>query len=33
MLRELAEAVETLTLERPLVLVVEDLHWSRHYRI
>jgi DNA-binding SARP family transcriptional activator len=26
MLRELAEAVETLTLERPLVLVVEDLH-------
>jgi len=28
MLRELAEAVETLTLERPLVLVVEDLHWS-----
>ena len=28
MLWELAEAVETLTLERPLVLVVEDLHWS-----
>jgi predicted ATPase len=28
MLRELAEAVETLTIERPLVLVVEDLHWS-----
>jgi DNA-binding winged helix-turn-helix (wHTH) protein/predicted ATPase len=28
MLRELAEAVETLTMERPLVLVVEDLHWS-----
>jgi DNA-binding winged helix-turn-helix (wHTH) protein/predicted ATPase len=28
MLRELAEAVETLTLERPLVLVLEDLHWS-----
>jgi DNA-binding winged helix-turn-helix (wHTH) protein/predicted ATPase len=28
MLRELAEAVEALTLERPLVLVVEDLHWS-----
>jgi predicted ATPase/DNA-binding winged helix-turn-helix (wHTH) protein len=28
MLRELAEAVETLTLERPLLLVVEDLHWS-----
>jgi DNA-binding winged helix-turn-helix (wHTH) protein/tetratricopeptide (TPR) repeat protein len=28
MLRELAEAVETLTVERPLVLVLEDLHWS-----
>jgi tetratricopeptide (TPR) repeat protein len=28
MLRELAEAVETLTLEHPLALVVEDLHWS-----
>jgi len=28
MLRELAEAVETLTAERPLVLVLEDLHWS-----
>ena len=28
MLRELAEAMETLTLERPMVLVVEDLHWS-----
>jgi predicted ATPase/DNA-binding winged helix-turn-helix (wHTH) protein len=28
MLRELAEAVEALTAERPMVLVVEDLHWS-----
>jgi DNA-binding winged helix-turn-helix (wHTH) protein/predicted ATPase len=28
MLRELAEVVETLTAERPLVLVFEDLHWS-----
>jgi DNA-binding winged helix-turn-helix (wHTH) protein/tetratricopeptide (TPR) repeat protein len=28
MLRELAEAVEQLTAERPLVLVLEDLHWS-----
>jgi len=28
MLRELAEAVEVLTSERPLILVVEDLHWS-----
>jgi predicted ATPase len=28
MLRELAEAVEALTAERPLVLVLEDLHWS-----
>jgi predicted ATPase/DNA-binding winged helix-turn-helix (wHTH) protein len=28
MLRELAEAVESLTAERPLVLVLEDLHWS-----
>jgi DNA-binding winged helix-turn-helix (wHTH) protein len=28
MLRELAEAIETLTTERPLVLVLEDLHWS-----
>jgi predicted ATPase/DNA-binding winged helix-turn-helix (wHTH) protein len=28
MLRELAEAVEVLTVERPLVLVLEDLHWS-----
>ena len=28
MLRELAEAVEVLAAERPLVLVLEDLHWS-----
>jgi DNA-binding winged helix-turn-helix (wHTH) protein/predicted ATPase len=28
MLRELGEAVEVLTAERPLVLVLEDLHWS-----
>jgi DNA-binding winged helix-turn-helix (wHTH) protein/tetratricopeptide (TPR) repeat protein len=28
MLRELAEAVEGLTAARPLLLVLEDLHWS-----
>ena len=28
MLRELAEAVEVLTAMQPLVLVLEDLHWS-----
>jgi DNA-binding winged helix-turn-helix (wHTH) protein/predicted ATPase len=28
MLREMAEAVETLTAESPLILVLEDLHWS-----
>ena len=28
MLRELAEAVEALTADCPLLLVVEDLHWS-----
>ncbi|MGE3538958.1 MAG: AAA family ATPase [Candidatus Tectimicrobiota bacterium] len=28
MLRELAEALEVLSLERPLILVLEDLHWS-----
>ena len=28
MLRELAEAIETVTAERPLVLWLEDLHWS-----
>jgi predicted ATPase len=28
MLREMAEALEALTAERPVVLVLEDLHWS-----
>jgi predicted ATPase/DNA-binding winged helix-turn-helix (wHTH) protein len=28
MLRELAEALEVLAAERPVVLVLEDLHWS-----
>ena len=28
MLRELAEALEALTRSIPLVLVLEDLHWS-----
>ena len=28
MLRELTEALDILTTERPLVLVLEDLHWS-----
>jgi DNA-binding winged helix-turn-helix (wHTH) protein/predicted ATPase len=28
MLRELAEAVEVLTTARPLVLVLEDVHWA-----
>jgi len=28
MLRELAEVMEVLTAEQPLVLVLEDLHWS-----
>jgi DNA-binding winged helix-turn-helix (wHTH) protein/predicted ATPase len=28
MLRELAEALESLTAERPLLLILEDLHWS-----
>jgi DNA-binding winged helix-turn-helix (wHTH) protein/predicted ATPase len=28
MMRELAEAVEGLTAQRPVVLVLEDLHWS-----
>ena len=28
MVRELADVVETLTAETPLVLVLEDLHWS-----
>lgn len=30
MLRELAEALEILTAKRPLVLILEDLHWSDH---
>ena len=28
MLREIAEAIETLTAQSPLLLVLEDLHWS-----
>jgi hypothetical protein len=28
MLRELAEAVEVMTVERPVVLWLEDLHWG-----
>lgn len=28
MLREMAEALEVLTAEQPLILVLEDLHWS-----
>ena len=28
MLREMGEALEALTAERPLVLILEDLHWS-----
>lgn len=28
MLREMGETLDTLTLERPLVLILEDLHWS-----
>ncbi|HMG34099.1 MAG TPA: AAA family ATPase [Blastocatellia bacterium] len=28
MLREMGEALEALTSERPLVLILEDLHWS-----
>ena len=28
MLREMAEAIEALTAERPLILVLDDLHWS-----
>jgi len=28
MLREMAEAVETVTAERSLILCLEDLHWS-----
>jgi len=28
MLREMAEALEVMTAERPMLLVLEDLHWS-----
>jgi DNA-binding winged helix-turn-helix (wHTH) protein/tetratricopeptide (TPR) repeat protein len=28
MLREMAEALEVLSAERPLIIVLEDLHWS-----
>jgi DNA-binding SARP family transcriptional activator/predicted ATPase len=28
MLREMAESLETLTADRPLLLVLEDLHWA-----
>jgi predicted ATPase len=28
MLRELAEALESLTAQQPLILILEDLHWS-----
>ena len=27
MLREIAEALETITSDKPLLLVLEDLHW------
>ena len=30
MLREMAEAIEALTAEQPLVLLLEDVHWSDH---
>jgi predicted ATPase len=30
MLREITEALEALTAETPLILVLEDLHWSDH---
>ncbi|MEX2260873.1 MAG: AAA family ATPase [Bryobacteraceae bacterium] len=30
MLREMVEAIETLTAGTPLLLVIEDLHWSDH---
>jgi DNA-binding winged helix-turn-helix (wHTH) protein/tetratricopeptide (TPR) repeat protein len=30
MLREMADALEALSADRPLVLVLEDLHWSDH---
>ena len=28
MLREMAEAMDAITTESPLIVVVEDLHWS-----
>ena len=28
MLREIAEAIEAMTIEAPLIIVIEDLHWS-----
>jgi len=30
MLREMAEALEAVTVEQPLVVLLEDLHWSDH---
>jgi tetratricopeptide (TPR) repeat protein len=33
MLRELAEALEQLTYQQPLLLILEDLHWSDHATI
>jgi DNA-binding winged helix-turn-helix (wHTH) protein len=30
MLREISEALETITSERPLLLILEDLHWADH---
>lgn len=30
MLREMAEALDALSLEKPVALVLEDLHWSDH---
>ena len=30
MLREMAEAVEAVTAEQPVVVLLEDLHWSDH---
>jgi predicted ATPase len=30
MVRELAELLDTLTADMPLVLILEDLHWSDH---
>jgi AAA ATPase domain len=30
MLREMADALEALTTEQPVVVVLEDLHWSDH---